>query len=136
MSTGETTLNNSNEMNSLQGTAGGEVLRPIRDELGKFLPGNIANPDGRPKSRLFSEELREILSEVSDADETGARKLAKKTFKMANQDKDDWLSLAAIKEIRDTTEGKPTQNMAIRGTLIMMPADQVIAETFTGDEPE
>lgn len=113
-------------------------ISPHKDSAtGKFLPGNCANPGGRPKSRVISEELRELLAKESEEDQrTGAQKLGEKVFALAEQDKDGYLALAAIKEITDRVEGKATQRVDMRGIVVMMPAqaDLEALDSWAGDE--
>jgi len=113
-------------------SAGGSLDKPenrpviaMKGPDGKFLPGNCANPGGRPKSRLISEELKEILSSEDTNTRTGAERLGKKLMSHAEQEKDGYLSLAAIREITDRVEGKPVQTSNVRGVMVMVPAESV-----------
>lgn len=40
--------------------------KPQRDELGRLLPGNTANPNGRPKGRGLKEYDREKFANMTD----------------------------------------------------------------------
>ena len=40
--------------------------KPERDEKGRLLPGNTANPDGRPKGKTLKEFAREYLMNQTD----------------------------------------------------------------------
>ena len=40
-----------------------EDNKPKRDEKGRLLPGNTANPNGRPKGKTIKERVREWLEE-------------------------------------------------------------------------
>jgi Family of unknown function (DUF5681) len=98
----------------------------------RWQPGESGNPSGRPKTRLFSEALNNLLSKVSAADESGAERLGRKIFAMADQEDDQYLALAAIKEIRDSTEGKPVQRTMVR----ISSSDQRLLAVFDQAEPE
>lgn len=135
MSAGEQLTDNSITINRLQPISNGEIQRANRDEYGKFLPGNCANPDGRPKSTLISERLKQVLSSEDPSGRTGADKIGDRLMRMTQQEKDEWLALAAIKEVTDRVEGKAVQNTNVRGLIVMMPSDQVLAEAFGGEEP-
>ena len=111
--------------NSLE--RGNTELSGKRDEFGKWLPGQSPNPSGRPKSRLISEELKEILASEDATTRTGAQRLGHKLMTHAEQEKDGYLSLAAIKEITDRVEGKPVQTSNVRGIIAMVPADTVMS---------
>ena len=97
--------------------------------------GESGNPDGRPVIKHITDALKEQMAKVDPSDTTGAQRLARKLFNHAEQDKDGYLSLAAIKEITDRTEGKAVQNTNVRGVIVMMPADAVLDASFNNDEP-
>lgn len=40
--------------------------KPERDNLGRLLPGNTANPNGRPRGKTIKERVREWLEEHPD----------------------------------------------------------------------
>ncbi len=40
--------------------------KPLRDELGRLLPGNTANPNGRPKGLSLKEFWRQRLALMTD----------------------------------------------------------------------
>ena len=84
------------------------------------------NPNGRPKCALVSEKLREVLKSEDTTGVTGAERLGNKLIALADQDKDGYLALAAIKEVTDRVEGKAVQNSNIRGLITFIPAEQVI----------
>jgi len=42
-----------------------ELNKPERDEKGRLLPGNTANPNGRPKGKTLTEVIRSKLEELS-----------------------------------------------------------------------
>jgi hypothetical protein len=43
-----------------------ELSKPLRDEKGRLLPGNTANPSGRPKGKTLKEWLRDKLAEMNE----------------------------------------------------------------------
>lgn len=47
-----------------------EINKPKRDELGRLLPGNTANPLGRPKGKTLKEFAREYLMTLPDDEKT------------------------------------------------------------------
>lgn len=40
--------------------------KPARDEQGRLLPGNTANPNGRPKGKTLKEWVRDKLKEMTE----------------------------------------------------------------------
>lgn len=108
-----------------------------RGDDGRFVPGVSGNLSGRPKSRIISEELKELLAKESEVDKTtGAQRLGRKALELAEQSKDGYLALAAIKEITDRVEGKAVQRSDVRGIVVMMPAEQVLGslDDWAGDD--
>lgn len=43
-----------------------EQIKPKRDDKGRLLPGNTANPNGRPKGKTMKEFVREFLMNQTD----------------------------------------------------------------------
>jgi hypothetical protein len=70
---------------------------------GKFAPGNLANPGGRPKSKHITDAYKAIL------EEKGADELAEVVYKDATSATKASDRLAAVQEITDRVEGKPIQ---------------------------
>jgi hypothetical protein len=68
-----------------------------------FKPGQSGNPGGRPKKKLF----REALTKVLDAAGEDSEKLT--AIAQALYDKAKTGDVSAIKEVRDTLDGKPAQ---------------------------
>lgn len=82
--------------------------KPLRDSLGRLLPGYSANPNGRPKTAMFSRAVRELLDangglpEGWDAKKlTGAQDLAMRTLDLARSGSAPHLTI-----IVDRAEGK------------------------------
>ncbi len=118
----------------------GELIPPqntqvLRDEFGKWLPGAIPNPGGRPKSTLITDRLKEALASADAAGKSGAEKIGDRLIGLT-EERDGYLALAAIKEVTDRTEGKAVQNTNVRGIIVMMPADAVLDAAFMGSEEE
>jgi len=111
-------------------------ITPSSDKPWLWKPGMSGNPSGRPKSRLISEELKDLLAAEDDGTRTGAERLGRKAMALAEQDKDGYLSLAAIKEITDRVEGKPVQTSNVRGIMVMMPAESVLSSAFESPDPD
>ena len=82
-----------------------KTRKPARDALGRLLPGNTANPNGRPKRKTITEMIHEKL----DTDiNFGWPQLIEVIISMASShDKD------IIKEIWHYTEGMPKQTNEI-----------------------
>lgn len=74
---------------------------PLRDELGRLLPGHTANPGGRPRA----DAVRKLLEDASP----GA---AKRLIELSNSG-DEGISLRATDSILDRSLGKPA--VAITG---------------------
>ncbi len=72
--------------------------------LKPWKPGQSGNPNGRPKTRTLSEELRARLKEQypGRSDATYGRMVAHKLVDLAIDGE-----IAAIREVFDRTEGKP-----------------------------
>lgn len=76
-----------------------EINKPLRDEKGRLLPGNTANPNGRPKGKTLKEYQAEQFRNMSD------------------EEKADWLKDVG-KDIRwKMSEGMPSQGVDITGEL-------------------
>lgn len=82
-----------------------------RRKDGKFGPGNIANPNGRPKGSVsVVEAIRRKLEECPDGDEkTYLQLLTQKVFDKALDDGD----VQIIKDIINRVDGMPTQSTDI-----------------------
>ncbi len=77
----------------------------MRDENGRFVPGESGNPDGRPPKE---ESLTEILRSKIDKDA-----IAEKLIQIAMEKED----LAALKYIYDRIDGKPKEKHEVEGTM-------------------
>jgi hypothetical protein len=74
------------------------VLPTARDSAGKFLPGRSGNPSGRKRSKPFSNALKRIISQLGEGSlEAAAAALIAKSHTG---------DIAAIRELRDTLDGK------------------------------
>jgi len=72
---------------------------------GTFGPGNIANPNGRPRKELtISDAIRSAL----EKDPERTQKLVDKLISMAVEG-----DISAIREIADRIEGKPIQRAVV-----------------------
>ena len=80
-------------------------------EARKWQKGQSGNPGGRPKSRHITEALRKAL-ENGDADE-----LAQVLLSLARNGKKQSVRLAAIREIADRTEGRPTHQYRVAASI-------------------
>ena len=69
--------------------------KPARDELGRLLPGNTANPNGRPKGQSLKEFWRQRLAD------------------MTNEEKEKWTKeeKVAAELIWRMAEGQPKQDI-------------------------
>jgi hypothetical protein len=68
-----------------------------------FKPGQSGNPGGRPKKKLFREALTKVLENAGE-DSEKLKSIAQALF-----DKAITGDVSAIKEVRDTLDGKPAQ---------------------------
>jgi len=87
-------------------------IKPARDERGRLLPGNTANPKGRPKGSIsVISKIKQILQEIVKTSDGKERErvetLARNIVHMAinEQDKD------MIKMIVNYVDGMPTQTI-------------------------
>jgi hypothetical protein len=69
-----------------------------------FHPGQSGNPGGKKKQKRFLTALEMELKAVEADDQRGLRKIARNLIVMAEAG-----DMQAIKEIRDTLDGKPAQ---------------------------
>ena len=72
-----------------------ENNKPQRNELGQLLPGNTANPNGRPKGKTLKEYVAEKFRTMTD------------------EEKEEWLSDVAKGEKWRMAEGNPHQTSDI-----------------------
>lgn len=80
-------------------------------KTGRFLPGNCANPGGRPKAKLISEAYKQIL------EDEGAEAYARVVTDVARTAKNKSDRLAAVKEMTDRVEGKALQQHKIEAGI-------------------
>ena len=76
--------------------------------LKPFQPGESGNPNGRPKGRSITAELRKLIDKGDTAEE-----LADILYRMSKKD------LGALKELLDRTDGKVTDTHRIEGEGIV-----------------
>lgn len=76
-----------------------EINKPQRDKLGRLLPGNTANPEGRPKGKTIKERVRDWLEEHPEDMEDYVQHFIKKNRELS------WQML----------EGKPQQDVTTGG---------------------
>src|SRR3990167_9670217 len=80
-----------------------EKNKPLRDELGRLLPGHTANPNGRPKGKTLKEFAREFLLNKTD------------------EEKKEWLKDLSKDMVWRMAEGNPhqTNETDLKGALIL-----------------
>ena len=93
-----------------------------RNAIGQFLPGFVANPTGRPKTKLVSDAYRAIL------EEHGADELAAVVYRDAIHASKANDRLAAVQEITDRVEGKSVQAHRMLGDTVDAQTAQMLAE--------
>lgn len=88
----------------MEGQETTSASKPLRDELGRLLPGQTANPHGRPKGKVsLVSILREYLNEIPEGqDKSRARQFIEKELERAM--KGDNL---ARKHVLNYVEGLP-----------------------------
>lgn len=132
MSASESVTDKSIESSNIQVIGNPEILQPTRDESGRFLPGFTGNPAGRTPTVALTEYLRHKVEELGYAPKIGDQLVeaaaGERQLKPGQLD--------AANTLMDRVYGKAVQNTNVRGLIVMMPSDQVLAEAFGGDEPE
>ena len=76
-----------------------EEIKPLRNELGQLLPGNTANPKGRPKGKTLKEFARDFLMSMTD------------------EQKETFLNSLSKDVVWKMAEGNPHQSMGVSGTI-------------------
>lgn len=110
----------------------GEILKPVPPE---FLPWQNtaerpANPNGGSREYSFKAGMRKKL------ERDGIEPVVNKVYGLATGEaRFDSDTLRAAEMIRDTIDGKPTQDVNVKGLIVMMPADSLLEAAF-GPEPE
>lgn len=92
-----------------------------RDAKGRFVPGNMANPNGRPRNgHTIAELLKQIGDHVSDwprkdgSTETRTyREIAAERMWLIACYGQEAIAVKAYATIRDSTEGRPTERHEI-----------------------
>lgn len=94
--------------------------KPLRDENGRLLPGNTANPNGRPKGKTIKERIREWLEEHPNDMQAFVDHFVKNNRDLA------WQML----------EGRPAQatDLTSNGKTINIVVPQAVADAFNIDE--
>lgn len=82
-----------------------------------FKPGQSGNPGGRPKKKAFRDSLVKLLDAAGD-DSAKLTELAQALFDKAKAG-----DVSAIKEVRDTLDGKPAQAIDLAGDLTVRHED-------------
>lgn len=72
--------------------------KPLRNEKGQLLPGQTANPNGRPKGKTLKEYVREKLAE------------------MLPEDREEFLKTIPKETIWKMAEGNPTNDVQVGAT--------------------
>lgn len=93
-----------------------EQVENKRDDLGRLLPGNTANPNGRPKSPwTWRSLLIEAAEEEQVDEETGETIPIKKVMarKLVSKGKEG--DVQALKEFGDRIDGKAPQALELTG---------------------
>lgn len=103
------------------------VSPPARDELGRLLPGNTANPNGRPrKEHSLTDTLKELMDEQPDLKRALITKVIEKAISGGDMN--------ALKLIWSYTDGAPINTTELTGKggkpieLTAVPYDQLLAE--------
>jgi len=73
--------------------------KPLRNEKGQLLPGNTANPNGRPKGKTLKEYQAEQFRDMSD------------------EDKAEWLKDISKDTRWKMGEGNPRNDVEVSGNL-------------------
>lgn len=79
------------------------INKPLRDEKGRLLPGNTANPNGRPKGQTLKEYQAEQFRQMSP------------------EEKAEWLKDVAKPEKWRMAEGNPKQDTEHSGAIEVLP---------------
>jgi len=83
--------------------------KPVRDERGRLLPGNTANPNGRPVGSVsIIAELKKQLDEIANEDPQKRTKLVLLVNRMLLKAINDG-DTQMIRDIIDRVHGKATQ---------------------------
>jgi Family of unknown function (DUF5681) len=75
-----------------------------------FRPGQLGNPQGRPRTAKFSEACRRLAEEIEQNGMTGAEQLAEHCFRRALKG-----SIRHAELFLAYTEGKPKQGVELSG---------------------
>jgi hypothetical protein len=81
---------------------------PARDDHGRLLPGNTANPNGRPKRKTLTELLHERLDNTPNGWEDVVTVIL---GLVSRKDRE------IIKELWHYTDGKPKESQELSGSV-------------------
>ena len=107
--------------------------KPKRDEKGRLLPGNTANPAGRPEGSIsVVSAIKKKLQECPEGKEKPyLHYLVEKIMKKAVIDDD----VSMIKDIIDRVDGKPTQrneHTGADGGAILINGNSIEIKKYNG----
>jgi len=95
----------------------------IRDEKGRFVPGQSGNPSGRPARKPLTDALLEFLKDIDPKSRTGKSRMEEIAMTLAVlASKGD---IKAIKEIFDRIEGKPQQSLDVTTRDYELPQEEI-----------
>ena len=88
-------------------------IKPERDENGRLLPGNTANPNGRPKGSFsLVEMIKNKLQEIPEGkDKTYAEYFVEQIMKKSVIEGDT----SMMKDMINRVDGMPRQNIGLDG---------------------
>lgn len=99
--------------------------KPLRDERGRLLPGQSANPSGRPKTKHITEAMRHYLGCTKGRyAHLSADAIARRILEIAANGKDP-ISVQAIHFITEQMEGKPTQRIEVEQSIDPQTAERL-----------
>lgn len=91
-----------------------DINKPLRDEKGQLLPGNTANPNGRPKGKTLKEFARDLLMTMNE------------------EEKVEYLKTLPKDIVWKMAEGNPhqTSESEVKGEQMLIIGDSKIAAKF------
>lgn len=110
-------------------TPSSQPHKPLRDENGRLLPGQTANPFGRPKGSLAP--LKRVRQILSDADMRPAEELIKLLANKKLKNRERIIILTTLLEWSESKPVKETHNVNENTTLTKqldgLTTDQLVA---------